>query len=716
MRILASVFSPGETALIVVLAVLLALLIALNIVLIYLFNKRGERKLYDKLLQQQRELLMRQLEEMRATGTVVYMKGEQTEPEAKEEAAEEEVVEAKAEETKEEPAEEELPEEPAPTLPDEGEEEEESEDVDDVVISDSDDDDGDSEEFIIGGNKVRYNRSFTARITQADDALKIRYSVLKNYILSYKKVRSRISWKRETFRLGRNTFASFVVRGKTLCLCLATDPKRFEETKYNVYDLSVRSPKNKLPSLFRIKSNRGVKYATELIDLIMSELGAERTEGYKAVNYTLRYQTTEKLIQLGLIKVITAPEVWEKTGGEEVAEPKETTEEKLPEEPAPALLNEDEEEEETDDIDDIAISDSDDDDGDSEEFVIGGNKVRYNRSFTARITQADDALKIRYSVLKNHILSYKKVRSRISWKRETFRLGRNTFASFVVRGKTLCLCLATDPKRFAESKYNVYDLSVRSPKNKLPCLFRVKSNRGVKYATELIDLIMSELGVERTEGYKDENYALRYQTTEKLIQLGLIKIVNGSMPEIAAETAVDFAAEDAAAAEKGIRYNRSFTARLIQSGDTIQRYYAELKNLLLSYKGVRGRISWKRENFNRGRSCMASIAMRGKTLCLFLATDPAQFAGTKYNVEDFSLRSKKTKTPLMYRVKSDRKLSYAKQLIEKVFADAELVKTERAAEDYSLPFASTDELVERGLVKVTEGVLRFPPRKQTEQQ
>lgn len=68
-NLLSSNFNPSQTTIIIIVAVLVVALIVLNIVIAYYFNKRGERKLHDFLLQHQREALMQQLAEMRAKGT-----------------------------------------------------------------------------------------------------------------------------------------------------------------------------------------------------------------------------------------------------------------------------------------------------------------------------------------------------------------------------------------------------------------------------------------------------------------------------------------------------------------------------------------------------------------------------------------------------------------------------------------------------------------------
>lgn len=295
-NIILSVFNPSQTAIIIAVAAVGVVLIALNIVLAYIFNKRGERKLHDLLLQQQRELLMQQLEEMHRLGTAYDDKPADIKPFFM-------------------PADSEIPVQPAAAPiavqeepePEEAEEAEEPDEEaeEELAAADFTDDESVVEEevTVIKGRVIRYNRSFSARIIQATDELKERYSCLKNYILSFKNVKGRVSWKKESFRLGRSSFATLVMRGKTLCLCLATDPKKFEDTKYKVIDLSVRSPKSKQPCMYRISAARRVKYAMQLIDLLMEELGAVRTEDFAEQEYKPEYRTTQELIECGLIKV-----------------------------------------------------------------------------------------------------------------------------------------------------------------------------------------------------------------------------------------------------------------------------------------------------------------------------------------------------------------------------------------------------------------------------
>lgn len=147
------------------------------------------------------------------------------------------------------------------------------------------------------------------------------------------------------------------------------------------------------------------------------------------------------------------------------------------------------------------------------------------------------------------------------------------------------------------------------------------------------------------------------------------------------------------------RYNRSFEAKLIQSDDTVKRYYSELKNCLLSFKKVTSRISWRHESFRKGRPAAAKFVIRGKTLCLCLALDPENYEESKYIVDDMSRYAKFANTPLMYRIKNERRLRYAKELIAFLFEGTE--PSGHEDEDFAaIPYEDTQSLVERGLIKI----------------
>ena len=148
------------------------------------------------------------------------------------------------------------------------------------------------------------------------------------------------------------------------------------------------------------------------------------------------------------------------------------------------------------------------------------------------------------------------------------------------------------------------------------------------------------------------------------------------------------------------RYRRSFQSRMTQSQGNVQDYYSEIKNALLSYKGVKSRVSWNYDAFNRGRVHVAKINAKTKTLYLYLAIDPAELADTKYTFVDVSSKKKYATVPVLMKIKGERKFKHALELIEKICGEnLQLPKMEVEAVDYRTPYATTEELVKAGVVK-----------------
>ena len=149
------------------------------------------------------------------------------------------------------------------------------------------------------------------------------------------------------------------------------------------------------------------------------------------------------------------------------------------------------------------------------------------------------------------------------------------------------------------------------------------------------------------------------------------------------------------------RYRRSFMSRLVQSQGDVQAYYGEIKNKLLSYKGVKGRVSWGNESFNKGRTYIAKVNAKSKTLYLYLALDPATLEEGAYNFEDMSAKKKYENVPVLIKIKGPRKLKYALELIDRICNDNLALPAVKNFEptDYTVPYWSTEELVKTGLVK-----------------
>ena len=194
----------------------------------------------------------------------------------------------------------------------------------------------------------------------------------------------------------------------------------------------------------------------------------------------------------------------------------------------------------------------DDDDDESSTFVTEGvERVRYDRSFKAKHIQMKDESKEWYSTLKNELLSYQRVKSRLSWRKETFRIGRMPLARFVIRGKTLCLLLAIEPSGLQGTKFTVDDVSAVAATADTPCQHRIKSARRAKYAKELIGIVMKELNMRKIPDYVAQDFFVPYEGTVALMEKGLTKrVVSEStrtfeIREVSGEQSAEAAATDA---------------------------------------------------------------------------------------------------------------------------------------------------------------------------
>lgn len=149
------------------------------------------------------------------------------------------------------------------------------------------------------------------------------------------------------------------------------------------------------------------------------------------------------------------------------------------------------------------------------------------------------------------------------------------------------------------------------------------------------------------------------------------------------------------------RYRKSFGSRLAQSQGNAQEYYSLIKNALLAHKGVKCRTSWNYEAFNRGRTHVAKINVKTKTLYLYLALDPAELVNTKYGIVDVSSKKKYASVPVLMKIKGERKFKYALELVDMLCGEAlGLTKLDLPEVDYKLPYQTMDEMVESGLVKM----------------
>lgn len=524
------------------------------------------------------------------------------------------------------------------------------------------------------GFKYTYIYSFIAKLIRSGEERQEFYNEIKNHLLSYKKVKSSISWPRELFRAGREKVCQLKVKGKTLCVYLPLNPDKFDVEHYHHEDVRIKGKENDFGLMLRVKSNRAVKYAKELIDVVMANLGLAQVENYEAQDYKFAYKSLEEMLAEDLARRI----------GEKAPEKP-----KLPEPEPVAPVKTDE-----------------------------GFERKYIFSYSARLIRSGNERQDLYNAMKNEVLAYKKVNSKISWNHELFKLGRNKICLFKVKGKTLCVYLPLNPDKYDAEHYYFEDVRRDDKVVEFSLMMKIRSMRAVKYCAELLKDVMAMYGIERNEAYEPADYRLAYMSIEQMLVSDpvLAKLIEGAVvkPEPVAEAApvVEEQVDEDVVVKDGIvyKYKFSFSARLIRSGDDRQELYNAVKNDILSYKKVNSKISWGHELFKLGRIKIAQLKVKGKTLCVYLPLNPDKYDANRLFFKDVRKEGKEVEFPMMMKVKSKRACKYVAELIEDVMAENNIVKLDNYVEqNYRLANLSIEEMLTSNpaLVKLTQNNLNI---------
>lgn len=115
-------------------------------------------------------------------------------------------------------------------------------------------------------------------------------------------------------------------------------------------------------------------------------------------------------------------------------------------------------------------------------------------------------------------------------------------------------------------------------------------------------------------------------------------------------------------AEKAKIVRISFDQRMAQADDVVKGSYNELKSLLKSY-GLNNRIANGGDSFRLHRVTYCKITIAGKSLKLYLALNPNDYANSTYPIKDASSKAIYKETPLVFKVRSGLSLRRAEELI-----------------------------------------------------
>lgn len=117
-------------------------------------------------------------------------------------------------------------------------------------------------------------RFFTNKMCLADHESKVWYSRLKNLLLSYVGVKSRVSKTADTFKYNGEVICKITMAGKTLLLNLNLDAQDYDSTYYKITDMGSTTKYSDTPVQIRIKNRLAIKRGLEITQVMLDKLGA----------------------------------------------------------------------------------------------------------------------------------------------------------------------------------------------------------------------------------------------------------------------------------------------------------------------------------------------------------------------------------------------------------------------------------------------------------
>lgn len=247
--------------------------------------------------------------------------------------------------------------------------------------------------------------------------------------------------------------------------------------------------------------------------------------------------------------------------------------------------------------------------------------------------------KARYDIITLLLSSIAGVRVINSKKQITYKHKNTALARVGVRGKTLNVFLGLVPEELKDTKYKFVDLSEVEKYKNYPVRVKVTSDRQLKWTQELIYKLVEKNGLELAPLEVLIDRINKAQAFENL---------------------------------KGRKDDRTLDEKLSELPETKERY-DEVTELLNSIVGARIIEAKKYKTFKFKSTPLARLAVRGKTLNVFLALNPKDLEGSKYKFVDQSASNKNKNYPVRVKVTSDRQLKWTKELIDRIIKENQLL-------------------------------------------
>ncbi len=294
-------------------------------------------------------------------------------------------------------------------------------------------------------------------------------------------------------------------------------------------------------------------------------------------------------------------------------------------------------------------------------------------SFTAKLLSLNENIQASFNAVHNELVSFKKVHSRLSVKGMSYRFGKTLLAKMTVNGKTLKLHLNLDLEAFNENVYHQKDLSLVKAYSEVPFTVKIKSSRGKANALKLTEALAEKFGLIKNSRFIPEDIIKRLSgeaESEEKDSIITEELINEEPVSEIRENALFNGAY--ASRKKKL----SFTEKL-SSVDSLQNYFDTVHSELISFRGVKSRISFRCISYKFEKKLLAKMTVIGKTLKLHLALDTQDFNENVYHQKDLSGLKAYENVPFTVKIKSERGLSNALKLTRALAEKYDLAKDQK---------------------------------------
>lgn len=138
---------------------------------------------------------------------------------------------------------------------------------------------------------------------------------------------------------------------------------------------------------------------------------------------------------------------------------------------------------------------------------------------------------------------------------------------------------------------------------------------------------------------------------------------------------------------------RTFENKLRQSDDDAKEYYSVIKNRLLSFDGVKSRVSKLADTFKCNGEVACKITVSGKTLLVNLNLDCANYDAKYYKFVDVGDMSKFADTPMRIKIKNKLTLKRCLEIIDIMFKEMQVISSPIDIVDYASQYPKVENAV-----------------------